>query len=113
MDILLTQDELAILKWLHNRANVLWDESTTPSDDFPPFSPDAVKKALAFSDEQYNRAASFLASMKLLQLIKNRGMYLTAKGANVFRHAAKKEEWDITPEQFKEFRASTNNKQSA
>jgi hypothetical protein len=101
MDILLSQDEIAILKWLHNRATGFGDKEHA-------YAADRMKKEVDLSDDRYKRATSFLRAMKLLVVDRTHKdsecLILTGEGANAFRHVAKKEEWDITPEQFKHYR---------
>jgi len=105
MDIKLAKDELAIVKWIYDRASSFGKESGVWA------SP--MKKDLTLSDERYHRAVSVLRELGLADTRREEYpaghpqqgdvvIYLTGAGVLAYRHLVEEEEWDIIPERFTE-----------
>jgi hypothetical protein len=110
MEIKLSKDELAIMRWIYERAS-----GFTQEQDYWVNSLRAIdlKKELNMTEERYKRAMSLLRDLGLAVVKRGRlddspqaeqgdWIRLTGQGVNAYRHLVPQAEWDIEykPAQF-------------
>ena len=96
MDVLLSRDELALMRWVYERAAGFGKDHGVMSFE--------LREATGLTEPRYLRAVSALREMGLAgtrpahdkrspsDLVE--AVWLTGPGVNAYRHAVPKEEWD-------------------